>query len=354
MVQSRTSRLSRRTRARGLLGRTAGRRGPQRQRCDHVACAEHRPGVVELHADAETPVGPPRARLARGAPARSHHAHCELCATSSAVTHHHPPIASAHAPPFALPPAAQTTSRFACALFLLAPKGLAATLRHHLIPPRPASDALLRHHRSFLCARSIPIARARPVRLARAHCSSSLRSLRASCSPVQRRPTIRTRTWSGPSRSSRWKATYPKEALLAGKEGTATIVLVTIDADGKVTATEIAESAGDAGLDDAALAAAAKWRFRPARRDGRAIESQVHVPFHFHAHVAPSPSPSPSPSVPVPVPVPISAPVSSPRPRPRPLCPRINRSASMVPPASRRPRRRRLRPRQSTAPTSRA
>jgi hypothetical protein len=89
----------------------------------HVACSEHG-GVVELHADADTPAVLQRdADTLRAARTESHHAHCELCATFSAVPHHHTPIASAHAPSFALPVPARSAPRFPYALFLLAPKG---------------------------------------------------------------------------------------------------------------------------------------------------------------------------------------------------------------------------------------
>ncbi len=111
------------------------------------------------------------------------------------------------------------------------------------------------------------------------------------------------------------KAAYPPEALASGKEGTS-VVLVTIDVDGKVTAAEIAESSGDGALDEAALTAANKWRFRPARKDGKAIESQVKIPFHFHAHPAQAPPPEPSPS-----PSPSPSPTSAKPPEPPPPAP---------------------------------
>ena len=116
------------------------------------------------------------------------------------------------------------------------------------------------------------------------------------------------------------KATYPPEALTQGKEGSTT-VLVTVGKDGVVKNGEIAESSGEAVLDQAALAAALQWRFKPALQDGEPIESQVRIPFHFHLaehgpaeHPQP-PAPSPSPIAPVPAPSP------SPSPEPAPLKP---------------------------------
>jgi TonB family protein len=77
------------------------------------------------------------------------------------------------------------------------------------------------------------------------------------------------------------KAAYPKEALEAHREGKV-MVLATVGVDGAVHAVEIASSSGFEDLDQAALAAALKWRFRPARRGSADIESQVRLPFHFH------------------------------------------------------------------------
>lgn len=86
------------------------------------------------------------------------------------------------------------------------------------------------------------------------------------------------------------KASYPEEALGRHVEGTVT-TLVTVTRDGLVSAAEVAESSGDRALDQAALAAALQWRFKPAVDRGKPIESQVKLPFHFHLTPRPVASP---------------------------------------------------------------
>jgi iron complex outermembrane receptor protein len=96
------------------------------------------------------------------------------------------------------------------------------------------------------------------------------------------------------------KAAYPQEALVERREGNV-LILATVGKDGVVKRAEVAESSGDASLDQAATAAAREWHFRPALQDGAPIESQVRIPFHFHlaeheqvGHTPVSPSPSPA------------------------------------------------------------
>lgn len=60
-----------------------------------------------------------------------------------------------------------------------------------------------------------------------------------------------------------------------------TVVLtVTVDAQGHVTASTVAESGGDA-FDQAALTAVRQWSFRPATRGGAAVAAKIRIPFHF-------------------------------------------------------------------------
>jgi iron complex outermembrane receptor protein len=85
---------------------------------------------------------------------------------------------------------------------------------------------------------------------------------------------------------------YPPEALprrLAGDVA----VAVEIDASGTVTATSLLHGVAPE-LDRAAMAAAARWRFAPARRDGDPIASRIQLVFHFE--------PPPQPAVAVPAP----------------------------------------------------
>ena len=75
---------------------------------------------------------------------------------------------------------------------------------------------------------------------------------------------------------------YPAAALSADIEGDV-IVRLQVDADGRVSqATVIGHEGGiDPALDQAAIAALQQWRFQPAMRDGRAINSVVQVPVEF-------------------------------------------------------------------------
>ncbi len=73
---------------------------------------------------------------------------------------------------------------------------------------------------------------------------------------------------------------FPADALKDGVTGTVVLV-VDIDAQGHVTGLAVERSSGDARLDSAALSAAARWRFHPAREHGKPAASKVRVPVEF-------------------------------------------------------------------------
>jgi periplasmic protein TonB len=74
---------------------------------------------------------------------------------------------------------------------------------------------------------------------------------------------------------------YPREAMLDGIEGTV-LLKVLVDVDGKPLSVEIERSSGNRRLDDAARRQVLrKWMFRPAIRDGQAIQVFGLVPVHF-------------------------------------------------------------------------
>src|SRR5450432_1575392 len=81
---------------------------------------------------------------------------------------------------------------------------------------------------------------------------------------------------TAPDPISHVDAVYPQGEEL----DTTVIVTVTIDKAGKVTDAVVSEPVGH-GFDEAALAAAKQWVFRPALRDGVAVGARVHIPFHF-------------------------------------------------------------------------
>jgi len=71
------------------------------------------------------------------------------------------------------------------------------------------------------------------------------------------------------------------------------VLLVTVGVDGSVKSVSVAQSAGDA-LDAAAMAAAVRWKFAPALRDGQPFEARVRIPFRF-GRAPPAPASPPGP-----------------------------------------------------------
>ncbi|MEZ5301678.1 MAG: TonB family protein [Verrucomicrobiales bacterium] len=76
------------------------------------------------------------------------------------------------------------------------------------------------------------------------------------------------------------KPNYPATARRRDEQGTA-ILLVSVNADGKVSAATLRQSSGFDSLDSAALAAVKRWKFKPAHRGGEPMSSQVAVPIAF-------------------------------------------------------------------------
>jgi periplasmic protein TonB len=75
--------------------------------------------------------------------------------------------------------------------------------------------------------------------------------------------------------------TYPREALLDGIQGTV-VLKVLVDVDGKPLSVEIERSSGNRRLDDAARRQVLrKWMFRPAIRNGQAVQVYGIVPVNF-------------------------------------------------------------------------
>ncbi|MFH1219363.1 MAG: TonB family protein [Candidatus Eisenbacteria bacterium] len=72
---------------------------------------------------------------------------------------------------------------------------------------------------------------------------------------------------------------YPAAARKAHVRGTV-YIMATINETGKVIEAWVSKSV-DPALDDAALAAAYKYRFTPARLNGIAVKATVTLPFRF-------------------------------------------------------------------------
>ena len=73
---------------------------------------------------------------------------------------------------------------------------------------------------------------------------------------------------------------YPDEARSAGRTGL-THVKVKIDAVGNVLSAQVAQSSGHADLDQAAVDAALKWIFEPAKLQGNPVAAEIVIPFQF-------------------------------------------------------------------------
>ncbi|MCI0699273.1 energy transducer TonB [candidate division KSB1 bacterium] len=72
----------------------------------------------------------------------------------------------------------------------------------------------------------------------------------------------------------------PDEVSKGNKEGEV-IVEATINSNGRVIATKIAQSSGYAGMDSEAMLAVARVSWKPARRKGAPVTATVRVPVMF-------------------------------------------------------------------------
>ena len=73
---------------------------------------------------------------------------------------------------------------------------------------------------------------------------------------------------------------YPASALQPGV-GSTTVLQVEVSRYGVPTSSRIVQRSGSPVLDRAAMAAVAKWRFRPATRDGEPVAASLEVPIEF-------------------------------------------------------------------------
>jgi protein TonB len=84
---------------------------------------------------------------------------------------------------------------------------------------------------------------------------------------------------SEPRVMSEVKIPYPDEARRAGIEGTVTLS-ITVDNEGRVVAAKIVKGQGY-GLDEAALTAIRRFRFKPAVKNGEAVSTEMKYSYTF-------------------------------------------------------------------------
>ncbi len=73
---------------------------------------------------------------------------------------------------------------------------------------------------------------------------------------------------------------YPKEARRNGQEGVV-MLAVKVDSRGQASAVRVKSASGYPLLDEAALKAVQRWKFKPAKIGSMAIDSRVEVPIRF-------------------------------------------------------------------------
>ena len=77
------------------------------------------------------------------------------------------------------------------------------------------------------------------------------------------------------------KPQYPREAFDAKIEGTV-LIEVLVDDKGRIVKARVIQSVP--GLDEAALDAAKKWQFEPARKGGKPVATILHMPVAFRIY----------------------------------------------------------------------
>lgn len=73
---------------------------------------------------------------------------------------------------------------------------------------------------------------------------------------------------------------YPSACVRRGEEGSVLCALH-VDTAGRVTEVEVLQSSGHRRLDEAAKTALRRWRFEPARKDGRVVHARIQHRVHF-------------------------------------------------------------------------
>ena len=157
-------------------------------------------------------------------------------------------------------------------------RGAAAGVPHRprvaaLSPQRPAPP--LTQPRPEEAAPAPPAAPSTPATREEAAQPSGARETLALAMPAAAAPPLRM-----PALLDAPAPAYPSAAREDGEEGLV-LLRVRVSPAGSAAEVALARSSGSRLLDAAALAAVARWTFRPARRGDEAIEAWMEVPVRF-------------------------------------------------------------------------
>jgi len=119
------------------------------------------------------------------------------------------------------------------------------------------------------------------------------REAAAESDPPAESPNERAPELTPPVLKEQVEAAYPPEALRQRREGNVGLTL-TIDEEGRVQTVEVTTPAGE-GFDEAAVAAARRFIFEPARKGERAMTAIVRFTYRFQLPVEPAPPTSAGP-----------------------------------------------------------
>lgn len=85
---------------------------------------------------------------------------------------------------------------------------------------------------------------------------------------------------SPPTPVNRMPPQYPNSLLKKGVGGKVVVTCV-VDTGGQTISSKIKQSSGQPELDKAALQAVGRWKFKPARRNGKPMQATCNIPFTF-------------------------------------------------------------------------
>ena len=101
-----------------------------------------------------------------------------------------------------------------------------------------------------------------------------------SAKPVATKPVAEVLSRKPSFREPPRQPNYPSQARRRNQQGVV-LVEVRLDERGQQRSLNVLRSSGVESLDRAALAAVAKWRFRPETTGGQAVPSRVQIPIQF-------------------------------------------------------------------------